>query len=73
MEAQLLQRIDRKLGVIISLLMHLKDAEIVSPPLREQIWTLYQLGLRPSEIAEIVGRSNTYVNKELTGLRKHRP
>jgi len=72
MEAQLLQSIDRKLGVIISLLMRMKDAEIVSPPLREQVWTLYQLGLRPSDIAQILGRSSTYVNKELTGLRKDR-
>jgi DNA-directed RNA polymerase specialized sigma24 family protein len=72
METQLSQSIDRKLGVIIALLMRMKDAEAVSPALREQVWTLYELGLKPTEIAQILGRSSSYVNKELTGLRRDR-
>jgi hypothetical protein len=40
------------------------------PSLKQQIETLSDLGLRPSEIALILGRSSTHVNKELTGIRK---
>jgi len=38
--------------------------------LRQQIETLSNLGLRPKEIAEILGKSGTHVSKELSGLRK---
>jgi hypothetical protein len=40
--------------------------------LKQQIEILHDLGLRPAEIAEILGRTNTYINKELSGLRKSR-
>lgn len=61
---------NRLLRVMIALLVRQKEE---SPtPLRQQIETLHSLGLRPAEIAEILGRSGTYINKELSGLRKTR-
>jgi hypothetical protein len=59
---------NRLLGVMIALL--LRQGREGPPSLRQQVQTLDDLGLRPSEIASILGRSATYVNKELTGIRK---
>jgi hypothetical protein len=60
----------RLLKVMIGLLVR---QNVTDPPtLREQIETLSNLGMRPSEIADALGRSNTYVNKELSGIRKGR-
>jgi DNA-directed RNA polymerase specialized sigma24 family protein len=70
MDDTLLGSIDRKLEVIVALLLRLMPAGEELSPLREQINTLSDLGLRPSEIARILGRSQGYVNKELVGLRK---
>jgi hypothetical protein len=39
-------------------------------PLKRQIAMLNGVGLRPSEIAEILGKTSTHVNKELSGLRR---
>ena len=50
----------------------LRRQEEPPPPLKQQIEVLDDLGLRPSEIAEILGRSSTHINKELSGLRKSR-
>lgn len=70
MNDQILGSIDRKLEVIVALLLRLIPAADELSPLREQVNTLGDLGLRPSEIARILGRSQGYVNKELAGLRK---
>jgi hypothetical protein len=59
---------NKLLGVIIALLV--RQAEGGPPSLKQQIETLNELGLRPSEIASILGRSGTHVNKELSGIRK---
>ena len=59
---------NRLLRVIIALL--LRQGQDGPPPLKQQIETLNDLSLRPSEIASILGRSSTHVNKELTGIRK---
>lgn len=61
---------NRLLQVIIALLLRRKDEQQQS--LKQQIEILSDLKLRPSEIAAILGRSSTHVNKELTGLRKAR-
>ncbi len=70
MDDEILIGIDRKLGVIIALLSRLKPAGDELSTMREQIETLSGLGMRPMEIAGILGRSQGYVNKELVGLRK---
>ena len=70
MEINSLQSTNKLLMVIIALLLRRKDAEILT--LRQQIELLTDLGIRPAEIAEILGRTNSYVNKELSGIRKNR-
>ena len=59
---------NRLLKVMIALM--LRGKEDATPTLRQQIRTLTELGMKPFEIAEILGRSSTYVNKELVGIRK---
>lgn len=61
---------NRLLGVIIALLLRRSEEE--APSLKQQIETLDGLGLRPSEIASILGRTRIHVNKELSGIRKHK-
>jgi hypothetical protein len=61
---------NRLLRVIIALLLRGKGEDTLT--LRQQIEILNDLGLKPLEIAEILGRNNTYVNKELSKLRKSR-
>jgi hypothetical protein len=63
-----LKSTNKLLKVIISLLLRQKNEHPLS--LRQQIQILDDLGLKPMEMAEILGRSNTYVNKELSGIRK---
>lgn len=64
--------VNRRLGVVIALLLKAlpKGKETIS--LRDQIQLLSQLGLRPKDIAEILGRTQTYIGKELASLRKNR-
>ncbi len=59
---------NRLLMVIIALLLRRKDEALL--PLNQQIAILHDLGLRPTEMAQILGRSSTYINKELSGIRK---
>ena len=62
---------NRLLRVIVALL--LRREEDGTPTLRQQIETLYDLGIKkPAEIAEILGKSGTHINKELSGIRKAR-
>jgi hypothetical protein len=61
---------NRLLRVIIALLLRGKDEQ--NPSLKRQIEILADLSLRPAEIAEILGRSSSHINKELSGLRKGR-
>ena len=60
---------NRLLRTIAALLVRREGEKIL--PLREQIKILDGLGLMPAEIAGIIGRSNTYVSKELSGIRKN--
>ena len=60
---------DRLLMVIIGLLVRQGEEQMAS--LRRQVEILSNLGLRPVDIAEILGKSSAYVNKELSGLRKN--
>jgi hypothetical protein len=56
------------LRVIIALLLRREEESVL--PLKQQIQMLDDLGVRPTEIAKIIGRSNTYVSKELVGIRR---
>ncbi len=63
-----LELTNKLLKVVISLMVRKENGEARS--LKEQIEILSDLGLQPKEISEILGRSNTYVNKELVGIRR---
>ncbi len=58
---------NRLLKAMIAVLLRTRDHQM---PLKQQIAMLNGVGLRPSEIAEILGKTSTHVNKELSGLRR---
>ncbi len=68
MEGNGAESTNRLLRVVIALLLR-QGLEPLST-LRQQIEMLDGLGLGPTEIAKIIGRSTTYVSKELAGIRK---
>jgi hypothetical protein len=72
METASQESTNRLLKVIIALMLRPKDDRPMS--LRQQIEVLYGLHLRPTEIAEILGRTATHVNKELSvsGIRRRK-
>lgn len=65
-----LQSTNKLLRVIVALLLRRKDEKTLT--LHQQIEILNDLGVKPIEIAEILCRANTYINKELSGIRKSR-
>ena len=67
MQQDPMESTNRLLRVIIAVLMRGGETPM---PLRQQIEILSGLGLRPVEIAEILGKTATHINKELSGLRK---
>ena len=69
MDANLLEQTNSLLKVIVALLVRGKSEE--APTLRQQVKVLSDLGVRPSDIASILGRTNSYVTKELAGIRKN--
>jgi hypothetical protein len=70
MTASEVESTNRLLKVIIALMLRPKDERALS--LKQQIEVLYSLGIRPGEIAEILGKTNGHINKELSvsGIRK---
>jgi hypothetical protein len=64
--------IRQRLDVIIALLLRLIESDGEALSAKEQILALSNLGLRPVEIAGILGKKTTYINKELSGLRRTR-
>lgn len=70
MEEKLLKDIKKRLEVIVNLIMRQIAQNSDEFSFRSQIKLLSSFGLKPKEISEILGKPNTYVNKELTWLRK---
>lgn len=68
MEKNQLESMNKLLRVIVALLLRQQIQDTLS--LKEQIRILDNLDIKPIEIAEILGRSNKYINKELSELRK---
>jgi len=66
------QELNKRLGVVIALLLRSLRTGGDGLSLRDQIRLLSELGVRPKDIAEILGRSSTYISKELVGIRKGR-
>lgn len=69
MNEKTLQETNKLIKVMIALLVRSNTEDKIAS-MRAQIGILYGLGLKPSDIAEILGRSDNYVNKELSELRK---
>ena len=61
---------NRLLKVIIALMLRPKDEQPLT--LKQQIEILYGLGIGPTEIAGILGKTPGHINKELSvsGIRK---
>jgi hypothetical protein len=67
MPSDSMESTNRLLKVIIAVLIRGGERQM---PIKQQIETLSTLGLRPVEIAEILGKTSTHINKELSGIRK---
>jgi len=68
-----LTQLNKRLGVMIALTVKTipkNTSDTLS--VRDQIQLLSELGVRPKDIAEILGRTQSFVGKELSGLRKKR-
>lgn len=63
---------NKRLGIVIALLLKALPRAGDNLSLRDQVQLLSDLGMRPKDVAEVLGRTSTYVNKELAGLRKNR-
>ena len=70
MDKSLLASINKRLEVIINILLQQPGPEAGARKVREQVQLLHTAGLKPKEIAEILGKSSVYVNKEISSLRK---
>ena len=69
---EILRQIEQKLDVIAALMLRLVPKNVEGLSLKEQIKLLSGLGVRPVEIAKIVGKSANHVNKELVAIRKEK-
>lgn len=68
MEKSSSESTDKLLRVIVALLLRGKSEQ--TPTLRQQIELLSRLGMKPIEIGEILGKTSSHINKELSGIRK---
>lgn len=68
MENEILQSINRNLEVIIGLLVRgMPDSDATG--LRGRITMLNDMGMRPKDIARVLGKSTNHVNVELSAAR----
>jgi hypothetical protein len=68
MENELLQTINRNLEVVIGLLLRsLPDSNTAH--LRGRILMLNDIGMRPKDIARVLGKSTNHINVELSHAR----
>jgi len=72
MENNTLNDIKKRLEVVISLMLHERAERNGNLSLKDDIKILDSIGLRPIEIAEILGKTNKHVSKELSNLRKNK-
>ena len=69
-ELEKLTEINKKLEVVIALLLRSISRDTSVLPLKEQIAILDGLGVRPIDVADIVGKKPSYINKELVAIRR---
>lgn len=64
-----LESTNQLLRVIIAILLRGGETPM---PLKQQIEILNDAGMRPKDIATVLGKTATHINKELTGIRKQK-
>ena len=69
-EFEQLVELNKKMEVVIALLLRSVSRDTASLPLKEQITILDSLGVRPVDIAAIVGKTSGHINKELVAIRR---
>ncbi len=69
-EFEQLVELNKKMEVVIALLLRSVSRDTAGLPLKEQIAILDGLGVRPVEIAAIVGKTSGHINKELVAIRR---
>lgn len=67
-----LKRISKQLNVIVALLLEISSEGGKKTTNRDRILSLYSFGLRPVEIATILNKTSTYINKELAINKERR-
>ena len=68
MENELLENINRNLEVVIALLLRsLPGADAAS--LQDRVLILEAIGMRPKDMAKVLGKSANHINKELSVAR----
>ena len=70
MEKELLEAIKKRLEVMIALSLRERAAQDKRFSLKDQIQLLDGFGLRPKDIADILGKTGGHVNKELVAIRR---
>lgn len=68
MEKNPLESTNKLLRVIIALLLRPRIEDVINQ--RDQIRILSDLEIKPAEIAEILGRTSKFINKELSVIKK---
>jgi hypothetical protein len=65
MEHELLENINRNLEVVVALLLRgVPSADAAS--LRDRVFMLGAIGMRPKDMAKVLGKSTSHINKELS-------
>jgi hypothetical protein len=64
-----LESTNQLLRVIVTILLRGGENPM---PLKQQIEILSDAGMRPKDIAAVLGKTATHINKELTGIRKQK-
>jgi len=64
-----LESTNQLLRVIVAILLRGGETPM---PLKQQIEILSDAGMRPKDIAAVLGKTATHINKELTGIRKQK-
>jgi len=70
MDKDILEEIKKRLEVMIALSLRERAAQDKRFSLKDQIQLLDGFGLRPKDIADILGKTGGHVNKELVAIRK---
>jgi len=64
-EKEVLENINRNLEVIVGLLLRSLPGSDASS-LRDRVLTLEAMGMRPKDMAKVLGKSANHINKELS-------